>query len=353
MRFLRVASAAALIALGVTGCASQAGYLAKQGRYLLQYSTGTKSIDAMLASADTASATRRFLATVRDVKAYAVRELGLRDNANYTRYKAIDRDHLVDVVSAAASDSFTPYLWSYPFLGRLPYKGFYERADADGEAARLRGEGWDVIVRPVDAFSTLGFTKDPVYSFMETYPVYELASTIIHEQTHATLFLKGQPDFNEELATFVGNEGGFQWLRARYGEDSTEYRAAVDQAADQATFVAQLQALSRSLSDVYAGPASKEEKVAAKAAAIRDFNDRFQRDKAALFRTDGYRAIGPLPLNNAYLSLYSLYEDDLPLLRSYWSAVCGSSIRTFMDKARELSKHGDVKAQMRAALPAG
>jgi predicted aminopeptidase len=293
------------------------------------------------------------LRKAQEIKAYAVGTVGLRNNANYTRYRAIDRDHLVDVVSAAAVDSFTPYLWKYPILGRLPYKGFYERPDADAEAGRLRKEGWDVIVRPVDAFSTLGFTRDPLYSFMEKYSTFEIASLIIHEQTHATLFLKGQPDFNEELASFVGDEGAFEWMRSRFGEESPEYREAADQYADQAAFVSLLHDLSQKLGAIYAEPITRQEKLDRKAQSIKEFNAMLAEKRTTLFRTEAYRSIGDLSLNNAYLSLYSLYSEDVPLLRSYWEKVCGSSLKRFIEQAKALAKRGDVKAQMRQALAAG
>ncbi len=306
----------------------------------------------MAADPSTPAAIRTFLQRVMDIKSFAVQSVGLKDNGNYTRFKAIDRYHLVDVVSGADAVSFTPYLWSYPFLGKLPYKGFYVRADAEAEAARLKKEGWDVIVRPVDAFSTLGFTKDPVYSFMESYSPFEIASLIIHEQTHATLFLKGQPDFNEELATFVGDEGAFEWMRSRFGADSPEYRQALDQYADQQEFVLLLQGLAKQLSAVYAQPIDREEKLSRKAALIDEFNAMLVARRATLFRTDDYRKLGALPLNNAYLSLYNLYTSDVPLLRSYWESKCGSDLRRFMEAAEALAKHGDVKAQMRQALAA-
>ena len=349
----RIALLAAIVGLSLGGCATQAGYLWKQGGYLLRYSTGTRSVQAMLDDPATPPGTLVFLKRVREIKAYAVDAVGLKNNGSYTRYKDIGRDHLVDVVSGADAVSFTPYLWSYPFLGKLPYKGFYERPDADAEAARLKKAGWDVLIRPVDAFSTLGFTKDPLYSFMEKYSAFEIASLIIHEQTHATLFLKGQPDFNEELASFVGDEGAFEWLRTRFGADSTEYKDAVDQYADQQAFVSLLSGLSRSLGAVYAQSITREEKLVRKAKMIEEFNAMLVEKRATLFRTETYRAIGPLALNNAYLSLYALYTDDIPLLRSYWKQKCGSSLRRFIEAAKALSKHGDVKEQMRKELAAG
>jgi predicted aminopeptidase len=287
---------------------------------------------------------------VAQIKSFAVQSVGLRNNENYTMYKSIAQDHLVDVVSACDAVSFTPYLWSYPFLGKLPYKGFYERADAEEERARLKKEGYDVIIRSVDAFSTLGFTKDPLYSFMKRYTVFQLASLIIHEQTHATLFLNGQPDFNEELATFVGDEGAFEWLGSTYGVDSEEYHSAVAEYEDSQTYILLLRGLSRELDGLYRGSEDRSEKLVRKAAIIEDFKNRFSAELASRFHTRGYQDLGNLPLNNAYLALFSLYSDDIPLLRSYWALRCGSDLRRFMNAAKDLAAHGNVKAQMRQAV---
>jgi predicted aminopeptidase len=333
----------------ITGCATQ-GYLVKQGNWLLKTSGGTQSISSLLKAPDTPAATKEFLQRVAAIKRFAVERVGLKDNANYTRYKAIDRDHLVDVVQACDALSFTPYQWSYPFLGKLPYRGYYEAPDARAEAARLEKEGYDVIVRPVDAFSTLGFTKDPVYSFMEKYTPFALASTIIHEQTHATLFLKRQPEFNEELASFVGDTGAFDWLRETYGEDSPEYRAALDQEADSRQFIGLLRGLQQELETLYDGGLLPDEKLAEKKRLIAEFTAALASGSLGQFRTAGYRGHDRIRINNAYLSLYSLYSGDVPLLRAFWRQRCGSDLRQFMKAVRELSKKGDVKGQIRGEL---
>lgn len=342
-----------LLAMGllfVSGCVSQVGYLAKQGGYLLRYGSGARPVDAVIADPATPADTRAFLERVRDIKGFAVRELGLSNNENYTKYKVIDRDHLVDVVQACDAASFEAYTWDYPFLGRMPYRGYYERPDADAEAARLKKLGFDVIVRRVDAFSTLGFTKDPVYSFLEGYSPFQIASVIIHEQTHATLFLKGQSEFNEEMASFVGDEGAFEWLKETYGEDSPEYRDAVDSQADADQFISLLHGLSVRLKAVYDMPITREEKLARKAEMIDEFTRGLAAGEEPRFRSDKYAHLEKLKLNNAYLSLYSLYTDDVPLLRDWFVMRCGSSLRTFMASMKELARHGDVKAQVRAAL---
>jgi predicted aminopeptidase len=349
MRGACIAFCAAACVL-LAGCATPVGYLAKQGRYLVGDTLGTRSASSMLADPATPQTTRGFLLRVAEIKRFAVREIGLKDNGNYTRYRKVSTDHLADVVQACDAVSFTAYLWSYPILGKLPYKGFYERPDAEKEAAALKKQGWDVIIRPVDAFSTLGFTKDPLYSFMEGYSAYQLASVIIHEQTHATLFVKGQPQFNEELASFVGDTGALLWIGSAFGKESAEYREAVDSSADEETFTALLKGLAQRLTAVYDGPLAREEKLARKAEIIAEFKKGLANGDAPRFRTRGYENLSALPVNNALLSLYSLYSDDVPLLRSYCERMCGGDLGRFLEAARGLARAGDVKAQMRKAL---
>lgn len=342
--------AAALLVLPLSGCAFPLGYLSKQGRYLLADAIGAKSTQALLAAPSTDANTRAFLAMAREIRLFAVERLGLRPNANFTRYKEISRDHIVDVVSACASLSFEPYLWRYPLLGGLPYRGFYERADAQAESARLKGEGWDVIVRPVDSFSTLGFSSDPLYSFMKGYSRFELASLIFHEQTHATVFVRGQPQFNEELATYVGEEGALQWLREASGPDAPDTLAAVDGMADSALFLEALRGLTAALDREYRGALSPEGKRKRKAELIAAFQMHFAEEIKPHFLTNAYRDMAVPRVNNAYLSLYGLYNDDVPLIREYCQRVCGGDLRLLLRFAKEQARRGDVKEQMRRAL---
>ncbi len=328
------------------------GYLARQGRHLLGDSLGARPARALLASPQTDEQTRDLLRRAAEILRYSTDVIGLKKNRNFTRYKDIGRDHLVDVVSACAADSFQPYTWRYPFLGRLPYRGYYELSDARREASRLKAEGWDVVVRPVDSFSTLGLTRDPLDSFMKGYSDYELASLILHEQTHATLFVKGQTQFDEELASFVGEQGALDWLAWSKGTGSGEYREALDQLADEKAFEALLRGLHAELDAVYRSALPRGQKLQRKKELIAGFQADFEATKRTRFRTEEFRALRAPQVNNAYLSLFSLYSDDVPLIRSYWQKACGGDLRRLLERARALARQGDVKAQMRRELGA-
>ena len=353
MRWTTIGAALMSVCVVLSGCAG-VGYVLKESGPFIHYSFGAQNVDAVLSDPRTTSDVKELLQRVKDIKRYAVETVGLADNGNYTAYKPVDRDYLVDVVSGCDATSFTPYQWSYPLLGKLPYRGFYDPADAHAEADALKAQGLDVIVRKVDAFSTLGFFKDPVYSFFSTYGLYELADTIIHEQTHATLFLTGQDDFNEELATFVGDTAGLAYVASIRGTDSAEYRDAVAEQSDEALFVEFLRDLKGALQDVYGSDLTAEEKLAKKKDVIARFQSEFETSYASRFSSNAYRSAKDLPLNNAYLSLYDLYTNDIPLLRRFYTEKCGGDVKQFMAEMLRLSKApGDMFDKVRTALQAG
>jgi predicted aminopeptidase len=339
------------VVLLLSGCATDVGYLLRQGGYLLSYSTGGRDLGALLRDPRTPADTRAFLTEVQDIRRFASARIGLAVSASYSRYKEIDRDHLADVVQACDAVSFTPYEWTYPILGRLPYKGFYRRPDAEAEASRLRGQGYDVVVREVDAFSTLGILRDPLYSFMKAYSPFRIASLIIHEQTHATVFLRGQAGFNEELATLVGDEGAFLYLKEKYGPGSPEYREAQDSQADSLLLLEFLKSVRATLETLYASGLPRSETLAEKRRIIEEAQERYRQQYLPRYQTKGYRSVSRLPLNNAYISLYALYTDDVPILREYWERVCGGDLRLFMLRVKEIVRApGDPLRQIREQL---
>jgi predicted aminopeptidase len=101
---------------------------------------------------------------------------------------------------------------------------------------------------------------------------------------------------------------------------------------------------------VYAATLTREEKLLRKAEVIQEFRRGLAGEAAPRFRTAAYGHLEKIQLNNAYLSLYSLYSDDVPLLRNWFVQRCGGSLRRFMESMKEFAAHGDVKAQVRAAL---
>src|SRR5262249_2633322 len=136
---------------------------------------------------------------------FARDRLGFRVGESYASYAEVEaHEATVHVVSAAERDRLESYTWWYPIAGRVPYRGFFDAAAAKAEADRLARRGLDVDVRPAIAFSTLGWFPDPLLSVTAEEKPVPLVATVLHELFHQTLYVPGEPAFNESAATFAG-----------------------------------------------------------------------------------------------------------------------------------------------------
>jgi predicted aminopeptidase len=271
-----------------------------------------------------------------------VETLGLAATKNYTKYVQLDRDYLAAVVSASAADSFERHEWWFPVVGKVPYKGFFIVDDARTEAAKLEKRGLDVWVRGVDAFSTLGWFSDPLYSFMRDYSVDSLAELIIHESLHATLFLNGHSQFNEELAAFVGEEGARLYMDKNFRPGSPEIQMMSDTQTDSAVFIAFIQGLIAELEALYARGLDREEALRQKEALIAAAQERFAREYEQLFKSDNYRGFADMRINNAYLELYRLYYSGGDYLRDLYERS-GGDLPAFIAAAKKLAREASRK----------
>jgi predicted aminopeptidase len=246
-----------LLPLALSGC-----YYLKQGAGQLDLLINSRSIDEAAADPTMPEAGRRKLALIREVKAFGEREMGLTRSSNYSTYYDTGGQPITWIVTACAKDRFAPYTWSFPIVGTVPYKGFFDRNDALAEARALEALDLDVNVSPAAAYSTLGYFSDPVLSTMLAYPDEDLASLILHELTHGTIFLPGGVDFNEGLASFVGSQGALEFFRGRAGEGSTSYARAVRSLAREEARDGRALAMYKALDALYRSDAPREDKLA-------------------------------------------------------------------------------------------
>jgi predicted aminopeptidase len=278
-------------------------------------------------------------------------DLGLKESKNYTRYVELDRDYLAAVVSASAKDSFTAYEWWFPVVGKVPYKGVFNVVDARKEREELQKEELDVWIRRVDAFSTLGWFRDPLYSYMKAYSDRELADLIIHELFHATVFIKGQVQFNEELAEFVGSEGARLYIEKTFGpgaELEADQKAA-DARADSAAYLGVIRELIAELNELYTNPSlTKEEKLQRKEEVIAEAKLRFDENYNSLFKTENYRGFLQLPVNNAYLQLFNLYYEENTWFKDLYERS-GRDLVKLIAAAKTI-KGKEPKAELESAL---
>ena len=180
---------------------------------------------------------RQKVQVILEAKAFAFEKLGINYSENYsTIFDQADKPSMY-VVSACDPYMFRPRMWSFPIVGSFPYKGYFDREKAVEEARKIKEEeGLDASLRTAGGWSTLGWFKDPVLSNMLKRSEGDLASLIIHELTHGTLFVKDSVTFNENLASFIGDRGAVLLLEEKYGTDSPQVNAFVDSNKDEEAF---------------------------------------------------------------------------------------------------------------------
>lgn len=253
---------------------------------------------------------KRKLRLVEEAKAFGESELGLAKSSNYTSFIQLNEPYVTYIVQAAYAYELKPYLWSFPFVGKVPYKGYFRRTLAEEEASRFDRAQFDTYVRGVSAYSTLGWFEDSVLSSMLRYDDHDLVELILHETIHTTLYIKSAAEFNERLATFMGHEGMKLFYLKKEGPDSPNLKKALDDTHDQDLFSSFLTEEIKSLKAWYEqnrGQVNPE----TKAARLKEIQARFVRDIKPKLKNPGYSEFERRDLNNALLLAHQTYVYSL------------------------------------------
>lgn len=196
-------------------------YAALQGLGQLRMVREAVPIDTLLNDPDYPDSLKTKLLLIKEIRKYAIDSLGLHDSPNYNAVYDLNGKPTAYVVQAAERYRVRKHLWKFPVVGALPYKGYFDEADARKEAAALEAQGLDTRIANPAGWSTMGWFKDPVLSSMLRRDEAFLAELIIHELTHSTIFIKDNSELNENIADYVGENGARCYLASKYGDTAS------------------------------------------------------------------------------------------------------------------------------------
>jgi len=242
---------------------------------------------------------------IQEVKRYGEEKLGLTRTKSYSKYFEV-KGPVLYVITASEKDCLQLYHWNFPITGEVTYKSFFTKGDVLKEQRFLETKGYDTFIQEAGAYSTLGWLKDPIFSSMLQWDEATLANLILHEMTHDTIYFKGQTDFNERIATFVGNQGVIDFLCEKYGKGSKEVIEAIHCQDDDLLFSQWIDQACQQLSRFYSREISKDEKLRERKELFQHLKEEFM-EKMASLKIGGYRNIEKAGINNAVLSAYRRY----------------------------------------------
>jgi predicted aminopeptidase len=337
-----------VVVVTVSGCQT-IGFYAQAAKGQFQIFAHQEVIDKLVADPKTPAPLRQQLRLIEQLRAFAKDQLKLPVDGNYRKYVDVHRPYVVWNVQAAPQFSLQPRTWWYPLVGSLEYRGYFSERGARKYAARIVKKGDDVYVDGVEAYSTLGWFKDPVLNTFIDRSEPELAEVIFHELGHRRVFARGDTDFNEAYATTVGQEGARRWLRASGKTNLLERYAVALQRNDQ--FVHLIMSTREQLEKVYGDTLDKDGKVRAakvpplpparlKEAKQRVFmglRSQYEQLKISWGGYSGYDDWFAHELNNAQLNTIANYYDFLPAFKRLLE-LNGGDMEKFYQEVERLSK---------------
>ena len=303
----------------LSGC--QLGYYVKSAYNHFSMMSSRESIEKVLADPKTDDKTRAKLQIAKEAHEFALAQVHLKETKNYTTYVDLHRPYVSWVISAAPRWQMEHHYWSYPFVGKMPYKGFASEADAKDEQAGLEKENLDTFMRGVSAYSTLGWFQDSVLSSMLKYSDHDLVNTIIHETVHTTLYIKNSSDFNERLAVFVGNKATEQFYLGKEGPQSPTVQKIRDENEDDKTFSAFIGPEIEKLRLWYKDLPPAEQNPDIKRERLKKIQEEFVKSIKPKMKTASHSRFSEIELNNARLLYYKTYLQDLSDFEALYAAT--------------------------------
>ena len=308
-----------------------------------------KPLQEWLDDPATAPALRDRLRLVQDIRSFASKELGLPDNRSYRSYADLKRPYAVWNVFAAPELSLQLDTWCFPVVGCISYRGYYEQAQARQFANRLAADGREVHVGGVPAYSTLGFTPDPVLNTFINLPDGELARLVFHELAHQVVYVDDDSTFNESFATAVEVAGVERWLATRDLATRERYALYAERRRD---FLTLLRAARSSLDALYRSEQIESQKREGKLVLQCQLQTAYQALRNGRWGGySGYDRFFAKPPNNAQLAAVGTYDELVPGFLTMLHEVDPAGTKPlvlFFDQVRVLAK--ESRATRRAKL---
>lgn len=180
-------------------------YAGKQGIRQGSLIIRAKNNEKLLKDPNTPEDVKHYLSLNKEILEFAEKELKINTGTSYRKYIQLNRDWVTQIVIAAKKNALEIEPFTFPIVGEVPYKGFFDEDDAIKEETKLKNKGLDVYRRGAPAYSSLGWFSDPLYNTMFKSDAY-FVELILHELVHLNFYFESMADFNEAFATWFSSK---------------------------------------------------------------------------------------------------------------------------------------------------
>ncbi len=291
----------------LTSC--QIGYIAQSGYYQARMLSQRVPLHQALKSEGLSPDEKKKIKLAIEVRQFMRTDLNLKTDGHYSRFVQLDDDYVTYAVNAAEKNELKSYEWTFPIIGSVPYKAYFKKESALKEAKNLEDKNLDVHVRGVSAYSTLGWFEDPLLSSMLRMKEHQFVSLLIHETVHANLYIKSQSQFNERVASYLGQLGAEAYYQKL--NRASELRETLDQEGhDELLFSEFISQEIKDLKKWYQDNKDDPQLLILREQKFLEIKNRFSHNYIPRFKTKNYVWFEKAKLNNAFLLLLNLYSSD-------------------------------------------
>ena len=293
---------------------------------------------------------KKKLEMVSEIKTFALEKLKMNiDKDIYSTYVQLYRPYVSYLLRVSPAYELKAYTWDFPIVGSMPYKGYFDKEMAKEAAESFPKEEYDIYIRGVTAYSTLGWFEDPIYSSMLSYSESDFAVTIFHELAHTVLFFKDHVNFNERFAEFIGRKAAIAFYLKKEGGSkivTTMQKEWEDELLFSSFMVREYNALSNWYK-INIGKISRE----MKQKRLAEIQKRFLVEVQPKLQTTNYNHFAKIKLNNARLLAYRSYNYSMDEFEKlFFSPIVNKDIKLFIDYCAQFEKEEDPEKAVSLAI---
>ncbi|MCO4794103.1 MAG: aminopeptidase [Bacteriovoracaceae bacterium] len=188
-----------------TSCA-KTSYLVEQGLGQMSLLSKAEWNDKLLKDKKVKKKHKDKIRKIEAYKKWFYEFWGREETKIYSKTTFLEGKAVTWLVISSPFDEVKAHEECFPIMGCFPYLGFFKKKSAMNYIEERKEGGAYTYIRPVYAYSTLGYFTDTILSSFFYYEDFDLSELIFHELFHTIFFAKDEVELNENLANYFGKE---------------------------------------------------------------------------------------------------------------------------------------------------
>jgi predicted aminopeptidase len=202
-----------LILLVFFSSCAKTSYLFEQGLGQMSLLSKAKWNDKVLADEKVKESDKEKIRKIQLYKTWFYKFWERDETRIYSKTTFLEGEAVTWLVIASPFNEVKALKECFPIMGCFPYLGFFKKESALDYIEEHKKKSNYVFMRPVYAYSTLGYFTDTILSSFFYYEDFDLSELIFHELFHTIFFVEDEVELNENLANYFGKELALEYFK--------------------------------------------------------------------------------------------------------------------------------------------